>query len=80
MSEPTAEVLADEQARLLTDNLANKTDLLAVKADLQRDMGELHLNMADLQRDMAATEARLMRWMAGPLIGGVIVGLMQVLG
>ena len=75
MSEPTAEVLADEQARLLTDNLANKTDLLAVKADLQRDTSEL-------RRDMATTEARLMRWMAGLLIaqGGVIVGLMQVLG
>lgn len=72
LAEATAEVLADEQSRLLTDNLASKNELntgfIAVRADFEKAL--------------ASTEARLMRWMAGLLIaqGGVIVTLINVLG
>ena len=43
LAEKTAEVLADEQARLLTDNLASKNDLESglamVRADLEKRAG-----------------------------------------
>ena len=72
LAEETAEVLADEQSRLLTDNLASKNDL---------DTG-LAAVRADFEKGLASTEARLMRWMAGLLIAqcGVIVTLISVLG
>ena len=72
LAEKTAEVLADEQARLLTDNLASKNDLESGLAMVR----------ADLEKGLASTEARLMRWMTGLLIaqGGVIVTLISVFG
>ena len=79
LAEATAEVLADEQSRLLTDNLASKNELntgfIAVRAGLAAVR-------ADFEKTLASTEARLMRWMAGLLIaqGGVIVTLISVLG
>ena len=83
LAEETAEVLADEQSRLLTDNLASKNDLntglAAVRADLDAGLAGVR---ADFEKGLASTEARLMRWMAGLLIaqGGVIVTLISVLG
>lgn len=94
LAEKTAEVLADEQARLLTDNLASKNDLesglamvradlesglASVRADLESGLAGVH---ADLEKGLASTEARLMRWMTGLLIaqGGVIVTLISVFG
>lgn len=83
LAENTAEVLADEQSRLLTENLASKAELqsglAAVRADLEAGLAGVR---ADLQSGLAATEARLMRWMAGLLIaqGGVIVTLIGLLG
>jgi hypothetical protein len=69
LAEETAEILADEQSRLLTNNLASKSDLETGLAAVR----------ADLETGLAATEARLMRWMAGLLIaqGGVIVTLIS---
>lgn len=83
LAEATAEVLADEQSRLLTDNLASKNELntgfIAVRADLETGLAAVR---ADFEKALASTEARLMRWMAGLLIaqGGVIVTLINVLG
>jgi hypothetical protein len=82
LAEETAEVLADEQSRLLTDNLATKTDLEAglagVRAELETGLAAVR---AEFQSGLAMTEARLMRWMAGLLIaqGGVIVTLVSFL-
>lgn len=72
LAEKTAEVLADEQSRLLTDNLATK-------ADLEKGLATTR---GDLETALANTEAKLMRWMAGLLIaqGGVIVTLVGLLG
>ena len=94
LAENTAEVLADEQSRLLTENLASKAELqsglAAVRADLESGLAAVRADLeaglagvrADLQSGLAATEARLMRWMAGLLIaqGGVIVTLIGLLG
>ena len=83
LAEATAEVLADERSRLLTDNLASKNELntgfVAVCADLETGLAAVR---ADFEKALASTEARLMRWMAGLLIaqGGVIVTLINVLG
>ena len=79
LAEKTAEVLADEQSRLLTDNLATKADLMAVKADLET---QLAATKADLEVRLAESEVRTVRWMAGLLIaqGGVIVALNSLLG
>lgn len=83
LAEKTAEVLADEQARLLTDNLATKTDLeiglASVRADLEGGLASVR---AELESKLANTEVRLMRWMAGLLIaqGGVIVTLIGLFG
>ena len=94
LAEATAEVLADEQSRLLTDNLASKNELntgfIAVRADLEIGLAAVRADLeaglaavhADFEKTLASTEARLMRWMAGLLIaqGGVIVTLISVLG
>jgi len=90
LAEETAEVLADEQSRLLTDNLATKSDLLAVKAELEKGLAAVRADLetglafgrTELQTGLAATEARLMRWMAGLLIaqGSLIVTLISLLG
>ena len=83
LAEKTAEVLADEQSRLLTDNLATKADLetqlAAVKADLETQLAAVK---ADLEVRLAESEVRTVRWMAGLLIaqGGVIVTLNSLLG
>ena len=83
LAEATAEVPADEQSRLLTDNLASKNELntgfIAVRADLETGLAAVR---ADFEKALASNEARLMRWMAGLLIaqGGVIVTLINVLG
>lgn len=72
LAEKTAEVLADEQSRLLTDNLATKADLETQLAAVK----------ADLEVRLAEAEVRTVRWMAGLLIaqGGVIVTLNSLLG
>jgi vesicle coat complex subunit len=72
LAEKTAEVLADEQSRLLTDNLATKADLETQLAAVK----------ADLEVRLAESEVRTVRWMAGLLIaqGGVIVTLNSLLG
>jgi hypothetical protein len=90
LAEKTAEVLADEQSRLLTDNLATKADLMAVKADLETQLAatkadletQLAATKADLEVRLAESEVRTVRWMAGLLIaqGGVIVALNSLLG
>lgn len=79
LAEKTAEVLADEQSRLLTDNLATKADLLILKTDLETQLAAIK---ADLEVRLAESEVRTVRWMAGLLIaqGGVIVTLNSLLG
>ena len=84
-TEAQAEVLADEQVRLLNDNLATKQDLLKLqgiqKQDLlklegvqKQDLAELEVK---LQRQMAELKGELLKWMIGAMIAqtGVIVGL-----
>ena len=64
-TEEQAEVLADEQVRLLDGNLATKTDIAMVKADIERVK-------SDLMKWMVAA----MTAQTG-LIAGLIVGLVQ---
>lgn len=60
LTEETAEVLADEQSRLLTDNLATKneldTGLAAVRADLEKGLAAVR---ADLEAGLAGVRADL---------------------
>ena len=60
LAEETAEVLADEQSRLLTDNLATKneldTGLAAVRADLEKGLAAVR---ADLEVGLAGVRADL---------------------
>ena len=60
LAEATAEVLADEQSRLLTDNLASKNELntgfIAVRADLEIGLAAVR---ADLEAGLAAVRADL---------------------
>ena len=60
LAEETAEVLADEQSRLLTDNLASKNELntgfIAVRADLEIGLAAVR---ADLEAGLAAVRADL---------------------
>ena len=68
-TETQAEVLADEQVRLLNGNLATKTDIRKVKAELQAEMQTL--------------KSDLLKWMLTAmtvqtgLISGLIVGLVR---
>ena len=81
-TEKQAEVLADEQVRLLDGNLATKADLGRVKANLERVKGELqaeiHAVDANLQSKIHAVEANLeariqtikadlLKWMVGAM-------------
>ena len=69
LAEETAEVLADEQSRLLTDNLATKneldTGLAAVRADLEKGLAAVRADpevvlagvRADLETGLADVRA-----------------------
>ncbi len=54
--EPQAEVIADEQRSLITNELATKRDLKELEASLKRDMKEMETR---LTRDMKEMEAGL---------------------
>ena len=66
LAENTAEVLADEQSRLLTENLASKAELqsglAAVRADLESGLAAVR---ADLESGLAAVRADLEAGLAG---------------
>ena len=68
LTEATAAVLADEQPRLLTDNLASKNELntgfIAMRADLEAGLAAVR---ADFEKALASTEARLMRQLSAEL-------------
>ena len=75
-TEKQAEILADEQVRLLSGNLATRTDIEMVKADLQTVT-------AELQVEIQAVKTDLLKWMVAAmtaqtgLIAGLIVGLVR---
>ncbi len=58
MPEPQAEVIADEQRNLITNELATKSDLKELEAGLKRDMKELE---AATKRDLKELETGLKR-------------------
>src|SRR5271155_3003813 len=62
MPEAQAEVLADEQARLIDKPLATKTDLaeLATKSDVKADI-------AEVKADIAEAKADILKWMFGTI-------------
>ena len=55
-SEQQAEVLAETQAELITDQLASKHDIENVRTELKRDIETLR---ADLKHDLKELELRL---------------------
>ncbi len=63
MPEPQAEVIADEQRNLITNELATKRDLKELEAGLKRDMKELEAGLkrdiTDVRREMKEMELRL---------------------
>lgn len=65
MPEEQAEVLADEQAKLIDERLATKADLIPLAA----------------KADLAALEARIVKWLVPLLLGqaALIVALVKLL-
>jgi hypothetical protein len=91
MPEAQAEVLADEQVRLIDDRLASKADLalLATKADLKdeiadvrKEMGAFRLqskeDFARLEVKIEATRSEILRWMFGQTL--LILGAVLPIG
>ncbi len=84
-TEKQAEVLADEQVRLLDGNLATKADLDRVKGELQAEIHAVDANLqskihavdANLEARIQTVKADLLKWMVGAMTAqtGVIVGL-----
>ncbi len=56
-TEEQAEVFASEQAQLIEDKLATKTDLLELENNLRRDMREMEYRIIKLGSLMAASIA-----------------------
>ena len=65
MPEAQAEILAEEQSRLIQERLATKQDLKKLEADLERKLKELEVTIkaieAGLKRDLRELEDRLKR-------------------
>ena len=65
MPEPQAEILAEEQSRLIKERLATKQDLKATEAALEQKLKELEAFIkaveAGLKRDLKELEDRLIR-------------------
>ncbi len=70
MPEPQAEVLAEEQSRLIESELATKRDLKELETALKRDMKELETRLeGQIAAGLAAAKADILKWMFGALLG-----------
>lgn len=67
-TEEQAEVFAEEQAKLIEDKLATKSDLHELETNLRRDIREMELKQ---EARAAENKAELIRWVVG-------VGMLQV--
>ncbi len=70
MPEAQAEILAEEQSRLIQERLATKQDLEKLKADLKRDFKELEYRF---KRDMQELEQKLIIKLGAIMVIGVTV-------
>ena len=61
-TEQQAEVLAETQAELITDQLASKLDIENLRSELKRDLKELELR---LEAKLADTRSEIIRWTIG---------------
>src|SRR5271163_588745 len=66
MPEAQAEVLADEQARLIDKRLATKTDLAELAASVKGDIAEL-ATKDGVKADIAEAKADILKWMFGTI-------------
>jgi len=84
MPETQAEVLAEEQVRLINERLATKRDiaelkrdLMELKTELKRDLKELETRLegkietlrVEIKRDIAEVKVDILKWMFGALLG-----------
>jgi hypothetical protein len=82
MPEVQAEILADEQTKLIDEKLATKLDVAALRSDIElvrRDMKtdlaetarglktDIELLRRDAKADLAETKADLIKWMFGTI-------------
>ncbi len=74
MPEPQAEVLAEEQSRLLEYKLASKKDIEELRAETKRDIKELETT---LKRDIRESEQRMTIRLGGML--AITVALLATL-
>ena len=88
-TERQAEVLADEQVRLLEGNLATRTDIALVKADIAMVKSDIAMVKSDietvkaeLQAEIQHVKADLLKWMVGAMTAqaAVIIGFITLLG
>ena len=70
MPEAQAEILAEEQSRLIQERLATKQDLEKLKADLKCDFKELEYRF---KRDMQELEQKLIIKLGAIMVIGVTV-------
>ena len=82
MPEAQAEVLADEQVRLIDDRLATKADLKDEIGDVRKEMGAFKLqskeDFARLEVKIEATRSEILRWMFGQTL--LILGAVLAIG
>lgn len=89
MPEAQAEILADEQARLITERLASKRDVKESENSLHRDMKELEAKLqadmkeleTNLQRDIANIKFDLLKWLVPMMFAqvGIVAALVKLL-
>jgi chromatin segregation and condensation protein Rec8/ScpA/Scc1 (kleisin family) len=89
MPEPQAEVLADEQARLIDERLATKNDLretkLQLEAKIETVKADLRATELRLEAKIESVKADILKWMFGTIgfqtlaLLGAIVALAKAL-
>jgi hypothetical protein len=66
MPEAQAEVLADEQARLIDERLATKADFRELGASVKAQIAEL-ATKSEVKADIAEAKADILKWMFGTI-------------
>ena len=61
MPEPQAEIIADKQAELVTEQLATKADVTDIRRDMKQMEARLQGEIVTVKRDMKEMEAGLRR-------------------
>ena len=64
MPEAQAEVLADEQVRLIDDRLATKEDIAKLQAATKTDLREMELK---IEAKLESFKSEIVRWMFGTI-------------